>query len=674
MLRLRRFTQLVLLSLLFAACVPASPTPQPIASPTAAPQASAPSPTPPIVGLVVPTPTARIPTPVGPTPTGAWISVSPDIASPGGTVQVSGFLPGGPDQAGAQADRTLQYTNICWQDCQNGLVIQGLSVAWSPSKAGDYTVQVPIPAVPYLAADGPHELTPGDYLIGVQCLGADQTGCALKPALATATLHLQGEAQKTCPNKDCADLTLNPAQAEPGAAVQASGWAPLDRVIGQLAFGYSLVLVPGSGQPVALSQVDQQLDGSFTASFTVPQSVPGIGVLQPGQYNLGLQAARSEGQPPLLVTQAPFQLGQGLGWKDLGAVKPAWVLPSGDITVQEMRASPTGALTYCAAGSVKVTTDSGKTWTSIPTAGVEAAAAAIQYPLAEETPGSPQCLTALADPANPASFYATFRTMKKDVGAPPEYFMGFYTQNSGQTWQALPVPTETTAERFGNFAYGPQDVEALFGGESPTPTNPGPVFGELTRDGGKTWTPGTMACPSGGPCLRWGPSPSSISGMGSPAQQFVMISGNGGQTWTFPGPAVELRAQGPNLLAGFGSSGALLVSGSSDFPVQVTRDAGANWEPVTLPALPGSAGGNPYPGLQILPDGSLLAIPDGGAWQRLAPGAAQWCALAKAGLPTQPVTLTASGSQVWWLTQPDTGSGQSPAPQSAPLSALACGG
>src|SRR5690242_9347610 len=127
MLRLRLFTLLVLLSMLVAACVPASPTSQPgtpPANPTAAPQASAPtlpaaSPTAP----ANPSPTAAAPT--GPTPNGAWIAVSPQTASPGGSVQIQGFLPGGPDQAAAQADRALQHANLCWQDCLNGLVIQG---------------------------------------------------------------------------------------------------------------------------------------------------------------------------------------------------------------------------------------------------------------------------------------------------------------------------------------------------------------------------------------------------------------------------------------------------------------------------------------------------------------------------------------------------------------------
>jgi photosystem II stability/assembly factor-like uncharacterized protein len=673
MLRLRVLTSLVLLSLLIAACAPASATP-PVDTPIGASQVTGnnPTPTQPGAGKPLPSPTAPEPTPGGPTPSGAWIRLSPLTANPGGALQIQGYLPGGPDQAAAQADRALQYANICWQDCLSGLVYQGIGVTWSATTPGDFTIQAPIPAVPYLRADGPHELAAGDYQVGVQCIGADQTGCALKPALAAASLHLQGEAQKTCPNSACAELTLTPAQAEPGASVQASGWAPLDRVIGQLAFGYAVVLIPSAGQAIELAQVDQQVDGSFTAAFTVPQSAPGVGVLQPGQYSLGLRADRSEGQNPQMVAQAPFQLGSGLAWKDLGALKPTWVVPSGDITGPELRANPSGTLTYCTPGSVNVSTDAGQTWTAIPTAAVDAAAQASHYPIAESAPGQAECLTALADPAHPASFYATFRTMKADVGAPPEYFMGFTTTNSGQAWQALPIPAETTAERFGGFAYGPQDIEALFGGESPTPPNPGPVFGELTRDGGQTWTPGTLACPSTGACLRWGPETSSISGMGSPAPQYVMISGNGGQTWTFPGPSVELRAQGPDELAAFSNAGALLVSSSSDFPVQVTHDAGNNWEPVTLPDLPGAGSGVPFPALQLLPDGSLLALPEGGVWQLLAPGAAQWCAIGATGLPDQPIAFTAAGAQVWWLTQPDTGSGQSPQPVSAPLTSLRC--
>jgi hypothetical protein len=661
MRRLRLFTPFLLLCMLVAACVPSAPTAQPAESPTAPPPAAP-------AATLIPLPSATVPPTLGPTPQGAWIAVSPQTASPGATVQIQGYLPGGPDQAAAESDRTLQHANLCWQDCQKGFVIQGLSVAWSATQPGNFTIQAQLPAVPYLTADGPHELAAGDYTLGIQCLGPEQSGCANQPAQATTTLHLQGQAQKTCPNSACAELTLSPDQAGPGAAVSASGWAPLDRIIGSLAFGYSIVLVEADGQTVELGQADQQVDGSFTASFVVPESVPGSGPLQPGQYNLGLQAERSQdaSAKPRLVAQAGFQVGTSLAWKDLAAGKPAWVQPSAEITGSALRASPTGALLYCSVGKINISSDS-KTWKQVSTVGVEAAAQSSGYPLAEETPGSPVCLTALADPLHADSFYATFRTMKADAGAPPVYVMGFSTSDGGASWQAVPVPAETTAEQFGGFGYQVQAIEALFDGDGPTP---GPLFAELTRDGGKTWAPGTLACPEGGACLRWGPAASTISGMGSPAPQYVMISGNGGQAWTFPGISVELRAQGPFELAAFGKAGGLLIGGSSDFPLQVTRDGGANWSVISLPALPG--GGTVFPGLQLLPDGSLLAIPDGGAWQKLAPGAANWCALAASPLPAQPLQLIAAGDQVWWLTQPDTGSGQEPQPQNTPLAALQC--
>ncbi|HEX9012473.1 MAG TPA: sialidase family protein [Anaerolineaceae bacterium] len=673
MLRLRFFVLLALFSLLLAACVPASPATQPGTPQALSPTQPALRATP-TLATPVPTPTSPPATPAGPTPSGAWIALSPQTASPGGTVQIQGYLPGGPDQAGAQGNRALQHANICWQDCQTGMVIQGLEVTWSAGAAGNFTIQVPVPAVPYLDGGKPRELTPGDYTLGVQCLGEDQKGCAMQPAQASAVVHLQGEAQKTCPNAACAELTLSPAQAEPGTQVQASGWAPLDQVIGQMAFGYSLVLLPQGGEPVQLASLDQQLDGSFTASFTVPQSVPGVGVLQAGQYSLGIQAARPQGQGAPVIAQAPFQLGQGLAWKDLSAVKPDWISPSAVIAGAEMQSDASGNLIYCTLGSLRSSTDAGKSWTDISAAGVEAAASAAGYPLEEEQPGKPDCLAAWADPSAAGSFYAAFRTMKKDLGAPPVYYMGFYTSDAGKTWRAVPVPAETTAERFGGFAYGAQGIEALFGGEGTNPANPGPVFGEATRDGGKTWSAATLTCPTSGPCLRWGPSPSSISGMGSPAPQYPMISGNGGQTWTFPGPSVELRAPGPNQLAVQGSKLALLISASGDFPLQVSRDQGNNWQAVSLPALPGGGSGFPFSGLQILPDGSLLAFSDAGGWQRLAPGAAQWCGLSKAGLPSQPVRFTAAGGKLWWLTQPETSSGQLPQPQSTLLSAVQCGG
>jgi hypothetical protein len=135
---------------------------------------------------------------------------------------------------------------------------------------------------------------------------------------------------------------------------------------------------------------------------------------------------------------------------------------------------------------------------------------------------------------------------------------------------------------------------------------------------------------------------------------------------------------GPNQLAAFSGNGnpaAVAISGGSDFPLQSSVDGGQSWQAVSLPPLPESAGGGmPFPGLQILPDGSLLALPEGGSWQLLPAGAADWCPLNASALPQSPAPFQAIGDRLWWLPQVEAAPGTVAAPVSLPLSSLKCAG
>jgi hypothetical protein len=129
---------------------------------------------------------------------------------------------------------------------------------------------------------------------------------------------------------------------------------------------------------------------------------------------------------------------------------------------------------------------------------------------------------------------------------------------------------------------------------------------------------------------------------------------------------------GPNALAGFGQAQALLVTNGADFPLQYSQDGGQTWQAVALPAIPGvDPTGEQTPGLQILPDGSLLAHPEGAAWKMLMPGAAAWCGLDKVSLPDSTNDLLAAGGNLWWLNADANGA---LTPARVPLSALKCGG
>ena len=292
MARLRYTSSILLFVFLLSACVQAPPAVQPA---TAAVPPSQDTPTLPA------SPTPGETAAPAQTPAGTWIQLSPQAANPGEKVTIDGYLPGGPDAAGAQGQENLLHANVCWQGCQEGLVIQGQAVEWSAQEAGRFQINFAVPAVPWLGQDGPHPLDAGQYSVGIQCLGPDLQGCAIRPAQAEATLTVKSAAPTGCPNEACATLQLDPGQGQAGAEIQVKGWAPLDEIIGDLAFGYSLVLLPEGGQSgqtqsVELAQLNQDLDGTLSGSFVVPQSLPGLGTLEPGKYTLALQAARFGGQ------------------------------------------------------------------------------------------------------------------------------------------------------------------------------------------------------------------------------------------------------------------------------------------------------------------------------------------------------------------------------------------
>src|SRR5205823_13420695 len=84
------------------------------------------------------------------TASGAWITLAPKTGLPGTVVQISGFLPGGPTAAQAQANTSFGYGHICWAACPGGLTYGGVPVQWSRTQAGQFTLQFTVPPVPVL--------------------------------------------------------------------------------------------------------------------------------------------------------------------------------------------------------------------------------------------------------------------------------------------------------------------------------------------------------------------------------------------------------------------------------------------------------------------------------------------------------------------------------------------
>jgi hypothetical protein len=332
-------------------------------------------------------------------------------------------------------------------------------------------------------------------------------------------------------------------------------------------------------------------------------------------------------------------------------------------------------ISYCAPGEIRVSQDAGQTWESIPTAGVVAVVEEAGYELFYGEPGSDNtCLAVTMDPQHPRTYYAVFSTAKAEYGAPPLFYMGFFTTNRGETWQLVEQPGNATAEDFGGFwNLGADAVQALFFPAGSWSQIPDEILITETANGGLDWNDGNLTCPAIGPCLRWGPAPSNIPGMGSPLPQSIFYSPDEGSTWSAIVPPVELRAPAPNQLVVLSEAQVQIISGGVNLSaeaavIRISHDAGASWLPVTLPALSTEEiNANYFPGLQYLANQSYISQgPEGSTWYWLQPDLPIWCPVNTDQLPSYPVLLQSVGDQVWWVNL-DTQQAEH-----IPLSELAC--
>lgn len=650
-----------------------APAPLPAATTSATPPGSLPrAPSTPAAMAAAAAPPASAATPQA-TPSAAStplasITLSPSSGPPGTVVQISGFIPGAQVAASGSASGE---GNVCWDGCPGGLIFEQAPVQWSSSAAGQFSMQFTVPSAPWLEADGAHSPVPGDYTVGVQCLappgGQLAGGCATGPAQASAAFHLTGPAPAACAPNNCASLTLAPAEAAPGASVQVQGNAPLVAISGGQSCCYALVLQPqgSSGSPVQLGSLQQGLDGTLSGGFQVPLSAPGLGPLAAGSYSVALQATPSGSSTALTLAPAPFVLDPAPSWAALGGGEPEFVqasTPLGGPVLAVDRVNP-DHLAYCTPGAIQLSLDDGATWSTIATAGAQQAAAASALPLFAAGSPAPACVSAVVDPSNPQSLYATFEAAAA-AGAPPIFFAAYQTVDGGQTWTAVPLPPGARTQDFGGFQLDGSAVQAFFvsGAATSAPT----LSIEETSDSGATWSPSQLTCPTIGVCARWGQAP---NGIGSCAmheyQQPIDVSADAGQTWFTPGSPSGANACDANELVSFSASELALLSGRAGYPFQVSQDGGQTWAVASLPALP-AVGSASYPGLQILPDGTLLSQ-SGSSWYLLEPGASAWCSAAGVTLPAQPQLLQASGGRLWWLQAAGT-------PASIPIGSLTCSG
>ncbi len=635
--------------------------------------------------------------------------LAPTAGPPGTVVRVTGYRPGGPTAAEAAKNVGLGYATLCWGPCTTSLTFD-VQVQWSATHAGDFATSFTVPKVPWLTLQGPHPVTAGRYTVGLQCLSPVRGGCATRGPDASAAFTLRGPTPTTClPGHACAHIHITPSSGAPGDVVHVSGWAPLTPVIGQ-PFGYELYLqgLPtqaGGGGAVMLGQARQAADGALSGSLRLPAGVYGLGAIPAGRYVVDLRylfdgavtlrgplTASAKGSSVARATvrlaPTPLLLRAAPTWAALGRLRPLAIARNSALMAED--ALHPARQAYCApSGGVVLSADGGATWSAVPTTGVAAALQGTPYALFGPSSGpvGPVCTGIALDPAHPGSIYATFSGAMAKYGAPPIFTLALWTANAGKSWHAVPPPRGYSLGDFGGFQTQGGSVLALFA-RSTASGGQGEVWTtERAAGGGTAWPAATLACPSAGPCLRWGPAP---NGLGSCAMngapQPLLQSAAGGRRWSTV-PGVAPNACNLVELVAFGPREAALISGSSlsGYALRLSTDGGATWRDVALPPLPGQGTQVPQQdaGLQMLPDGSLWTIatlPQGkGFTQRallLAPGARAWCAASAAATAnSDPNAAQVLAGRLWSFVTGNTlvdGRPATPASASTPLSRLHC--
>ncbi|MGD0612189.1 MAG: sialidase family protein [Anaerolineales bacterium] len=646
--------------------------------------------------LVSATPTARVTPSAHPlvstptftnTPPGTWITLSPNSGKPGTVIQIDGYFAGDLTEQELINNSYLTHGDVCWGGCQDGLLEGAVDVNWSATEPGHFSLQIVVPSAPWLTSDGLHPLQPGDYPITIQSLDLSTEecpsgkGCPVVP-LASALFHLSsGYKGSGCQDQSCGILHTQPSEGAPADLIQVTGWAPLIEIIGR-PIGYYLMLETKTGAPVYQNMIDlatvqQEMDGSLTATFRVPQYEEDGLPIDPGTYILALDASLltlAKGGPPTMIAPTSFEITSAPSWVARPRAAPLWIQPAGSIVeTLSVDLSNPKRLAYCETGSIRYTQDGGQNWASIPTTAVKNLPPSSGTIVGNQGAELPACISVTLDSIHPDSFYAIFSAVDEQYGPPPIYYVGYFTTDLGKTWQLVPVPSvqmtlSGSEGKFGGFWTDGRVIQALYAGEALSPDQAPPAQAKETTNGGITWNPTSLTCPSSGPCLRWGPAPGAIYGMGSDLLQGVMASYDNGQTWQPTDQSAELRQGWPFQLVALSQNEALMINGSPPYQMLFTPDRGRTWQALALPPFPEANSGWPseYPSLQMLPDGSLLSMnSDTGKWWVLPADAQGWCASKITSLDKYLPLLQVIGDRVWWLSEMGM-------PESAPLSSFVC--
>jgi hypothetical protein len=434
------------------------------------------------------------------------------------------------------------------------------------------------------------------------------SGCALGPAAAQTTIKLVAPSPDRCVRgRPCETLHLSALHPAPGDEVLVKGWAPLQSIIGQ-PFGIDLSIARAHSKEYP----------------TISSSLVGKG----GEYSVALS--------PKVLTLAPDKPWASIG--RLTSLSSSW---AGRSTISPVPGSP--EIAWCGATGPELT--SGTTTTALRTSSVAATLRGSGLSLPGGAASSPQCATILVDPTQRSSVFVGFNTAMGG-SIPPVYTTALYTVNGGDSWRRVPTPSGLAPQDFSNFeSMGSRVVAVYFdvnqsdsgyGGQWPLGSARGVVKTEVTSDGGESWTPSTLSCPSVGPCAAFGPFLEGNCAMNG-TDQSIMVGAPGSTTgqwdrWFTTAWDSTLNSCFAQQLVTTSQRGLVLLDASSQYQLLQSSNSGQTWSNRSVPSIRGQT--NPLPlgdALLLEPNGDLLAMvvttmsPTQDELFQLAPDSSSWC-------------------------------------------------
>ena len=373
-------------------------------------------------------------------------------------------------------------------------------------------------------------------------------------------------------------------------------------------------------------------------------------------------------------------------WASLGTLTPS-ALQSSQWGNPVDASAASSTYSWCGSDGIRVALSNGSVKT-VPETGIEAMLAARALNINHNS--KVVCDVVLTDPLDPNTVYAGFEA-GQNYSIPPVAVVAMYTINDGASWHFIPPPTKMTYLDFGGFALRNNIVQAVFTNQVDVarPSTRWSIDAETAWSHG-TWESGSLACPTVGPCVTFGPQiPQGACGMSS-WQQALLVSlpGSlpGDPVWEGTSWASGIPECDPGLLFTAQDNDEFLLDFAMRDPLARSTDGGYRWQPVALPKRDGlEVGGSPIAGndvATITPSGDLLVVigPAYATTERLlllAPDATQWCSVSGV-LPSDtradPIrAMGATASRLVLLQDSTTGPlAQGGAERSVPLIALRC--